>query len=148
MPLTEQFDDGLSGNPANKTELWLKSLPSIKYFLPETCPRCKSILQAKHVYVGVFPYIHTGVYLQCIANAEHVFTFCFPYNEAMPAGYTVFDTKEVKGYSTERVCPFHPEVRLEPVRFYGDLVFNDGTRKLQLRCRRCNFSERVTFKKS
>lgn len=137
------MDDGLNGNPANKTELWLKSPPSTKYTLPKVCPTCHAYLQTDYVYVGIFPYIHTGVNMKCPSG--HEFTFCFPYNAAMPSGYTVFDSKESPRYSTSKVCPFHIDTKLVPVRLYGDLVFNEGTKKMQLRCPVCNYSVRVTF---
>jgi hypothetical protein len=141
-------DDGLNGNPENKTEAWLKSPPSTRYTLPETCPHCKSLLQTEYVYVGVFPYIHTGVHLKCIVHSEHEFTFCFPYTRLNPAGYTVFDSEAIHFYKTDKACPFHPDTKLKPIRLYGDLVFNDGTRKIQLGCPVCCYSQRVTFNKS
>ena len=141
-------DDGLNGNPNNKTDMWLKSPQSTKYTLPQTCPTCNAVLQTDYVYIGVFPYIHTGVNMKCHSNPEHEFTFCFPYNQLMPAGYTIFDSAENTRYKTEKTCPFHPEIKLVPTRLYGDLVFNEGTKKMQLRCPTCNYSVRVTFKKS
>jgi hypothetical protein len=141
-------DDPNSGDPANKTDLWLKSPASPRHPLPETCPTCKSLLQAKYVYVGIFPYIHTGINLRCIVHPEHEFTFCFAYNPAMTAGYTFFDTTGTHFYKTDKTCPFHPDTHLEPFRLYGNLVFKDGTQKMQLRCPICSYSLRVTFKKS
>lgn len=140
-------DDGLNGNPANKTELFLQSPQSTKYTLPKICPKCGASLEASYVYVGVFPYLHTGVNMKCTLN-NHEFTFCFPYNKALSAGYTIFDSKDNTRFSTERVCPFHTDTKLTPVRLYGDLIFNEGTKKMQLRCPVCHYSERVTFKKS
>jgi hypothetical protein len=131
----------------NETEMWQKSPKPIRYNLPETCPFCGDKLKAKDVYVGIFPYIYTDFTLVCWANPEHKFNFCFPYNRAMAEGYTVFDDTEFKRYSTERKCPFHGE-RLKPIRVYGNLTFKDGTKKVQLRCPICNYSERVSFKKS
>ena len=130
----------------NKTELWREAAASAKYNLPMHCPACDGVLYAKDVYVGIFPYIHADFTLVCRENPAHKFNFCFPYNKVMVEGYTVFDTVEIKPYRTERTCPFHG-VELKPVRLYGDLVFTDGTRKMQLRCPVCFYSERVVFKK-
>lgn len=128
----------------NTTELWSKAPAPIKYSLPEACPLCGGKLKSAKVYVGIFPYIYTDFTLVCWVCASE-FNFCFPYNPAMAEGYSIFDTTESKRYSTERVCPFHNQT-LKPIRLYGDLVFKDGTRKLQLRCPLCFYSERVTFK--
>lgn len=141
------MSDDFLGNPHNKTELWLKNSPSIRHRLPKYCPTCGDVLTANYAYIGVFPYLHAGINLRCKASSTHEFTFCLPFDKAAAEGYTVFDSADSKRYSTERVCPFHAETKLQPVRLYGDLVFNDGTRKLQLRCPVCNFSERVTFQK-
>lgn len=132
----------------NKTEFWTKNTASTKYQLPRVCPHCTkngllSGLTATYVYVGVFPYIHAGIQLVCTLNSEHKFAFCFPYNKAMNVGYTVFDSVEAKAPVTEQVCPFHG-VKLEATRLYGDVVFNDGTKKLQLRCPICFYNERAT----
>lgn len=128
-----------------KTDLWEQIPLSTKYTLPDVCPICQQHLKVDSLYVGVFPYIHTGVTLKC---QSHEFTFCFPYNKAMNMGYTVFDSKEAKRYSTnEHLCPFHG-VKLVALRFLGDLVYRDGTKKLQLKCPICNFSKRVIFQKS
>lgn len=133
----------------DKTELWLQAPASRKYNLPHQCPTCKKLngvfvpLRATYVYVGVFPYIHTDFTLEC--GMGHKFNFCMPYNKVMTAGYTVFDTKTSKKPSVEgKVCPFH-EVPLEPIRLYGDLTFNDGKQKLQIRCPICYYSERVVI---
>ena len=130
----------------DKTELWLKASPSNRYNLPDTCPFCGEKLKATNVYVGIFPYIHTDFTLVCWGNAEHKFNFCFPYNKVMVAGYTVYDDADYTRYVTDYVCPFHG-VKLQPIRLYGNIVFNDGTKKMQLRCPVCNYSERKTLKK-
>ena len=139
-------DDGLNGNPKNKTPQFLSAPPSKKYQVPQKCPYDNSPLQVQYVYVGVFPYIHTGVNFKCTEN-DHEFTFCFPYNFTLAMGYTIFDSQSNTRFSTEIVCPFHTKQHLIPVRLYGDLIFTDGTKKLQLRCPVCHFSERVTFQK-
>lgn len=137
------MSDGLNGNDANKTELWLNSPASPRYSLPSICPKCNSQLKPIYTYLGIFPYIHAGTHLECVNG--HEYTFCFPYNRAMCEGYTLFDSKDnTRGY-TNRCCPFHVDTKLVPVRLYGDLVFKDGTRKMQLRCPVCFYSERVTF---
>lgn len=136
--------DGLNGDPTNKTALWLNSPASPRYQLPHICPSCKQQLTTRYAYVGVFPYIHAGINLYC-QNCDLQFTFCFPYNKAMIEGYQIFDsTDNTRGY-TERCCPFHRTTKLKPLRLYGDRVFTDGTRKMQLICPVCFFSERVTF---
>ena len=128
----------------NKTELWRRAAASAKYNLPKYCPKCKGALYAKDVYVGIFPYIHADFTLVCQVDEAHKYNFCFPYNKVMVEGYTVYDSAEFKLYRTEKTCPFH-NVQLKPVRLYGDLVFTDGTRKMQLRCPVCFYSERVVF---
>lgn len=135
----------------NKTDLWSKTPSSTKYTLPEYCPICSvkglgATLKMAYVYVGVFPYIHAGVNLKCSENSEHEFTFCFPFSDAMASGYTVFDSTETgKRYYTDKPCPFHGE-KLKPIRLLGDLVYSDGTRKMQLACPICHYSVRVVFK--
>jgi len=133
---------------ANKTESWEKNTQSAKYDLPQVCPYCSkhgilSGLSATYVYVGVFPYIHGDITLVCVTEPKHKFNFCFPYNKHMTFGYTVFDSKEFGKPDTEQVCPFH-NIKLDPIRLYGDLTFNDETKKLQLRCPICFYSERAT----
>jgi hypothetical protein len=132
------------GEINGKTLLWQSSPASAKYGLPEFCPTCKARLKVNYLYIGIFPYIHTGINMHCVNDEKHKFTFCFPYNPAMAAGYTIFDSKDNTRYYTERVCPFDG-AKLVPVRLYGDLVFTDGSRKMQLRCPQCCFSERVIF---
>jgi hypothetical protein len=129
----------------DKTDLWLKAPQSAKYSLPDTCPTCQKPLKAKCVYVGIFPYIHADATLVCIN--DHEFNFCLPFNAVMVEGYTVFDSTESKRYYTDKCCPFHSTQKLTPVRLYGDLVFKDGKRKIQLRCPICNYSERRLFTK-
>lgn len=137
------LNDGLNGYDANKTQLWLDSPISPRYPLPHICPKCSSQLTAGYTYLGVFPYIHAGTHLTCVNG--HEYTFCFPYNRAMIEGYQIFDsTSNLRGY-TNHTCPFHPETNLKLLRLYGDKVFTDGTRKLQLICPVCFYSERVTF---
>ena len=129
----------------NTTELWDKAPPTIKYNLPETCPICGDKLRPSKVYVGIFPYIYADFTLVCWGNCEHEFNFCFPYNPVMVEGYTIFDDTESKRYYTNRICPWH-KTKLKPIRLYGNLVFNDGTKKVQLRCPICYYSERLSFK--
>jgi len=137
------MSDGLNGNSANKTQLWLNSPASPRYPLPTVCPTCSGLLTAVYTYLGVFPYIHSGVHLTC--PDKHEFTFCFPYHKAMIEGCQIFDSAStVRGY-TNRTSPFHKDTPLKPLRLYGDAVFNDGTVKLQLICPVCYYSERVTF---
>jgi hypothetical protein len=129
--------------------LWLEASASAKYNLPDHCPICLEqgkhcTLKTTHVYVGVFPYIHADFTMQCRTVPAHKYNFCFPFNKAMVEGFTSYDTEAFKRYRTERVCPFH-NTTLVPVRLYGDLVFTDGTRKMQLRCPTCFYSERVVF---
>jgi hypothetical protein len=126
---------------SNETEAWQKNSVDARYNLPEACPFCGSSLKATYVYVGVFPYIHTDFTLVCSKNLLHKFNFCFPYNKAQTMGYTIFDSKEQGRHETSYKCPFH-QVTLEVTRFYGDQTFKDGTRKLQLRCPVCFYSER------
>ena len=127
----------------NKTGSWEKNNASTKYDLPTFCPKCEGKLYATYIYVGIFPYIHSDITLVCTHDLDHKFNFCFPYNKQMTFGYTVFDTIEVKKPVTDQVCPFHG-VKLDAIRLYGDLTFNDGTKKLQLRCPVCFYSERAT----
>jgi hypothetical protein len=136
-------------NPDNKTELWLKNNHDTRYTLPEVCPLCGkeglvSGLKASKVYMGIFPYIHVDFTLTCWTEPSHRFNFCFPYNRAMTSGYTVFDSKETGKPDINRLCPWH-NVKLEPIRLYGDLVFKDKSRKIQLRCPVCYYSERYTL---
>ena len=131
----------------NQTESWLKNSASTKYNLPDFCPICRekgisSGLKATDVYVGIFPYIHSDFTLIC--QAGHKFNFCFPFNQDMTFGYTVYDETEVPKPIVDRKCPWHGE-KLEPVRVYGNLVFKDGTRKAQLRCPVCFYSERLVL---
>jgi hypothetical protein len=128
----------------NKTEFWEKNSASTKYDLPQTCPFCDKTLHATYVYVGVFPYIHGDITLRC--DSKHVFNFCFPFNKLMTMGFTSFDSKDTVKPVTDQTCPFHG-IKLEPIRLYGDLTFNDGTKKLQLRCPVCFYSERATLTK-
>jgi hypothetical protein len=130
----------------NETDLWKKNSASTKYNLPEHCPLCiekgvVSNLKAADVYVGIFPYIHSDFTLVCCADPTHKFNFCFPYNRNMTFGYTTFDETETIKPIVDRKCPWHNE-KLEPVRLYGNQVFKDGTRKVQLRCPTCFYSER------
>ena len=127
----------------HKTSRWGDAAHSTRYALPETCPSCGSQLKPVYAYVGVFPYVHTGVNLKC-CEEEREFTFCFPFNPVAADAYTIFDSTVSTRYVTERTCPFHG-VPLHPFRFLGDLVYTDGTRKMQLRCPICSFSERVVF---
>lgn len=135
--------DGLNGCDSNKTQLWRDSPASPRYPLPTRCPTCHAILTATYTYLGVFPYIHSGIHLTCISG--HEFTFCFPYSKAMVEGYTIFDSASNQRGKTDRRCPFHTDVQLKLLRLYGDAVFNDGTVKMQLICPVCYYSERVTF---
>ena len=133
----------------NKTGSWQKNAASTKYDLPQVCPHCSKIgllsgLTATYVYVGVFPYIHGDITLVCVTNPKHKFNFCFPYNKHMTFGYTVFDSLKYEKPVTDQVCPFHG-VKLDPIRLYGDLTFCDGTKKLQLRCPVCFYSERAVL---
>jgi hypothetical protein len=131
----------------NKTELWSQAPASAKYTLPEYCPKCGGRLKAGVVYVGIFPYIHADFTLTCVSNVEHKYNFCMPFNKVMTEGYQIYDSSEQRRFYTEnRRCPFHG-TPLTPYRYYGDLVFNDGTCKIQLRCPTCFYSERVVFKK-
>jgi rRNA maturation protein Nop10 len=130
----------------NKTDGWTKNSNSTRYNLPTNCPKCGDNLKLRHIYVGIFPYIHSDVTFTCCSNENHKFAFCLPYNKNMTFGYLILDTTEAKRYyTTKRLCPFDGET-LQPYRLWGDLVFNDGTKKLQLRCPECFYSERVTFK--
>jgi hypothetical protein len=129
----------------NKTDLWQQASPSTKYNLPPTCPHCGGHLHIKDLYVGIFPYIHADFTLVCVDNAEHKFNFCFPYNKVMVEGFQILDTNDHLRFRTERKCPWHLETLL-PYRYYGNLVFKDDTRKMQLRCPICFYSERVVFK--
>ena len=129
----------------DKTELWKQAPASRKYNLPEYCPYCEARLKATYVYVGIFPYIHADFTLQCVDEESHKFNFCMPFNKVMTAGYTIYDSKLYKRFLSFERCPFH-DVPLEPIRLYGDVVFNDGKRKVQLRCPRCYYSERVVIK--
>jgi hypothetical protein len=133
----------------NQTESWKKNSASARYNLPEFCPICAekgvaSGLKATDVYVGIFPYIHSDFTLVCHTDPTHKFNFCFPFNKNMTFGYTVFDETETAKPTVDRKCPFHGE-KLEVVRFYGNLVFKDGTRKVQLRCPVCFYSERAVL---
>lgn len=133
----------------NKTEVWRQAPPSAHYYdFPTICPYCNKALIATDVYVGIFPYLHCDLTLQCIGDLEHKFNFCMPYHAAMVEGYTTLDTKEPRLFTTEHECPFHKGTKLKPIRFYGDIVFKDGTRKIQLRCPTCYYSERRIFTKS
>ena len=134
-------------NSPNVTEAWSRAPTPIVYSLPELCPECGSKLKAAKVYVGIHPYIYADFTLMCW-DKGHEYNFCFPYNPMMAAGYTVFDSTETKRYYTTKTCPFHKDTQLKPVRLYGDLVFSDGTRKIQLRCTKCYYSERRTFTES
>jgi hypothetical protein len=126
----------------NETEAWSQNNASTRYNLPETCPFCQSPLKATYTYVGIYPYIHADFTLECHLNPHlHKFNFCFPFNKAQTMGYTVYDSHDQPKPKIERICPFHHE-HLEVVRYYGDAVFKDGTRKLQLRCPICFYSER------
>jgi hypothetical protein len=93
--------------------------------------------------MGIFPYIYVDFTLICWECAAE-FNFCFPYSPAMAEGYTIFDTSQGKRFCTSRRCPFHGK-KLKPIRYYGDLTFKDDTRKIQLRCPVCFYSERQTF---
>ena len=131
----------------NKTELWEKNSASTRYNMPEQCPTCHeqdkySSLKTTYLYVGIFPYIHADITMICPAG--HKFNFCMPYNKAMTAGYTVFDSTLFEKPLTDKKCPFH-QVKLEAIRLYGDLVFADGTKKLQIRCPICYYSERYVI---
>jgi hypothetical protein len=130
----------------NETETWSKNSADTRYNLPDYCPLCNqkgilSNLKCTYVYVGIFPYIHTDFTLNCVVNPMHKFNFCFPYNRNQTMGYQILDSKESGRPTVTYDCPFH-KVKLEATRFYGDFVFKDGTRKLQLRCPVCFYSER------
>ena len=131
----------------NFTDKWMNCSPQSVYDLPAVCPICKADLKPRECQVGVFPYLHADVGLQCWLHPEHRFWFCFPYNTNVVDGYTIFDSSEQKRYVTDKCCPFHPTQKLSPIRLYGDLVFKDGTKKIQLRCPICNYSERRLFTK-
>jgi len=60
-------------------------------------------------------------------------------------GYTVYNSEHLEKPIVKRFCPFHSE-KLEVTRLYGDETFNDGKRKLQLRCPVCFYSERYMLK--
>ena len=128
---------------SDKTDLWELNSHDSKYDLPHVCPVCKDYLQATYVYVGTYPYIHGDVTLECTC-CKTKYNFCFPLNKHMTFGYTVYDSSLTRKPNPNKQCPFGHGL-LEPVRLYGDLVFVESTKRLQLRCSTCFYSERVTW---
>jgi hypothetical protein len=129
----------------NKTDSWELNSHDTKYDLPKFCPEigCTGYLQSTYVYIGTYPYIHADITLVC-SECKHKFNFCFPLNRKMTFGYTIYDSSLIRKPEPKIFCPFGHGL-LEPVRMYGDEVFSDGTKKLQIRCPVCFFSQRVTW---
>jgi len=137
----------------NKTDQWKTAPPSTLYELPTVCPKCEGILTVTSMHMGTFPYQYVDLNVNCTYCFE-TYNFCYPQNPIMATGITIYDktltleTIENRAYQAiyeENIsfCPFHKTYELEMQRFYGDLVFNDGTMKLQIKCPKCNYYKRI-----
>ena len=132
----------------NKTETWKNAPPSTLYQLPHTCPKCGDDLVTVNMHLGTFPYQYADLEVICY-GCHQKYNFCYPQHPIMGEGIHIYDeyydTTEIEFHIKERPeCPFH-NLEMEIQRFYGNLTYNDGTKKVQLKCPKCNYYQRLTL---
>lgn len=135
-----------------QTEYW-KIQPQAHVFklMPLSCPICQYPLSVRLITLGIFPYLYVDVGQYC-ENCKSWYHFCLPYEDVMPSGLTIYDKDpdslhEKLLNTIEFVkCPFgHGYMRLS--RIYGNLVYQDGTIRVQLRCDTCHYFKHITIYK-
>ena len=135
----------------NKTDQWKTAPPSTLYQLPIRCPECYADLITIKMHLGTFPYQYADLQLECV-NCREIYNFCYPQHPIMAEGQHIFDTQDTWYWIEEQIddkdkdldmyCPFHHN-RLEIQRYYGNLTYKDDTRKVQLKCPKCNYYKRI-----
>ena len=133
-------------NKNNKTEIWENMPPATRYDLPYNCPKCRyNRLTAIMIDIGTFPYIYADITFIC-ESCKEKYNFCFPQHPIHSLGKHNYDSLGILIYQTEKPeCPFH-KTKMEITRYLGNLVYSDGTQKIQYKCPTCYYWKRITVK--
>jgi len=131
-----------------QTQKWLNQPEATLYDLPRKCPKCQDYLSPYSITLGTFPYNYADLTLKCPYCLE-IYHLCIPQSDTFGNGLSIYDSniniiKKHQIQPKHMTCPFH-NLPMLLTKVFGDMVYSDGTVRVQYRCQKCHYFKHYTI---